>query len=163
MKALPNIKLVPFEMNTYSLIQHSKFVATITGTAGWEAVSGGKSAVIFGQAWYTNFPGVFQYTETLDPYALANYEIDHDALEGAVSRLISRTGQGVLDPNFIATSAYKDNFDGKKNVHTLAKSLAKIIAHQDAMDTESSELTTKLQEPELVLTARQDTGEPYAP
>jgi hypothetical protein len=37
---LKNVKLVPMKTNTYELIKYSQVVATITGTAGWEALPG---------------------------------------------------------------------------------------------------------------------------
>lgn len=43
------------------MIRNSEFVATITGTAGFEAISGGKPVLAFGLAWYRGLPGVTIY------------------------------------------------------------------------------------------------------
>ena len=60
MSKLKNTKIVPMEMDTYALINNAAAVATITGTAGWEAVLRGKPALVFGYAWYKHAPGVFK-------------------------------------------------------------------------------------------------------
>lgn len=65
MTSIPNIRLISSEINTYDLIDKCKFVATITGTAGFEAVSGGKPVLVFGLAWYRCLPGVSIYNDKI--------------------------------------------------------------------------------------------------
>ena len=43
------------------LIGSCDLTATITGTAGWEAVKSGKPVVIFGTTWYQDAPGVMRF------------------------------------------------------------------------------------------------------
>jgi len=57
--ALPNTVLLPITTKSASLIEHAKAVATVTGTAGWEAVLRGKPALVFGYPDYLYAPGVF--------------------------------------------------------------------------------------------------------
>ncbi|MDD5290969.1 MAG: hypothetical protein PHZ04_02525 [Patescibacteria group bacterium] len=57
---LKRVKLIPIETDTYTLINKSLAVATVTGTAGWEAVLRSKPAIIFGYPWYRDCPGVFK-------------------------------------------------------------------------------------------------------
>jgi len=59
------VKLADWYCDTFKLIEQSQFVSTITGSAGFEAISGGKPALIFGYAWYRKFPGVFKWSENL--------------------------------------------------------------------------------------------------
>lgn len=66
MTSIPNIRLISSEINTYDLIDKCKFVATITGTAGFEAVSGGKPVLVFGLAWYRCLPGVSIYNDKIE-------------------------------------------------------------------------------------------------
>lgn len=47
------------------LIEECDIVATIAGTAGWEAVKSGKPALIFGTTWYENAPGVIVFDDLL--------------------------------------------------------------------------------------------------
>jgi len=47
------------------LIEECDIVATIGGTAGWEAVKCGKPALIFGTTWYESAPGVIIFNDLL--------------------------------------------------------------------------------------------------
>ena len=47
-------------MNSYKLISKSLAVATITGTAGWEAFVNKKPVLMFGSYFYQDAPGVFK-------------------------------------------------------------------------------------------------------
>lgn len=56
---LPNVALIPIETQSAVLIDHSKAVATITGSAGLEGILRGKPVLTFGFAWYNGCEGVF--------------------------------------------------------------------------------------------------------
>ncbi len=55
-----NVQLIPIETNSFSLINQSQAVATVTGSVGWEAILRHKPALIFGSAWYNDYPGIFK-------------------------------------------------------------------------------------------------------
>ncbi len=57
---LKNVKLVPVDTDTFTLTNHSRALATVTGTAGFEAIFRGKSVLIFGFPWYLHAPGLFR-------------------------------------------------------------------------------------------------------
>lgn len=63
--AIPGVRLVPLETSTFDLIHSSQAVATVTGTAGWEAVLRGKPALIFGFPWYRHCDGVLSVRDTV--------------------------------------------------------------------------------------------------
>lgn len=73
---LKNVRIVPLETNTFELLRYSKAVATVTGTAAWEAVMRSKPAFLFGHVWFQNAPGVFRVN-------------DVDSCRGAFSKIIS--------------------------------------------------------------------------
>ncbi len=58
-----NVRLVPIDTNPFHLIKNSKAVATITGTAGWEAMVLKKPAIIFGLSWYEGYVGVLKVSD----------------------------------------------------------------------------------------------------
>ena len=57
---MPNVNFISMKSNNYSLIDNSIAVATITGTAGWEAILRGKPSFIFGNIFYQYAPGVYK-------------------------------------------------------------------------------------------------------
>lgn len=57
-----NVKLIDINFDSFQLIDNSKAVVTLTGTAGVEALIRGVPALIFGHAWYRLCPGVFEIT-----------------------------------------------------------------------------------------------------
>jgi len=61
--SLENTKLVETSTPSHDLIDNSEATATVTGTAGWEAVVRGTPAIVFGNAWYRLCDGV-HYVET---------------------------------------------------------------------------------------------------
>jgi hypothetical protein len=58
-----NVTYISKEVDTYWLMGNCRFVATITGTAGWESITGGKPCLFFGLAWYANIPGAVRYKD----------------------------------------------------------------------------------------------------
>lgn len=61
--SLRNTHLIPAEINSFDLINKSQAVATVAGTAGWEAVLMSKPALIFGYVWYMYCEGVFRVSD----------------------------------------------------------------------------------------------------
>ena len=66
MKTLPNVHMLPMEMQSLELIKRSVFTASITGTASLESAISGKKAVIFGQTWFSGCPNVWQFDDLKD-------------------------------------------------------------------------------------------------
>lgn len=58
LSVIPGVKIIPLETESYSLIDRSRAIATITGSAAWEAVLRGKPAVIFGHPWFQDLTGL---------------------------------------------------------------------------------------------------------
>jgi hypothetical protein len=62
--SLPNVELIALGENTFQLIDNSKGVGVVTGSAGWEAVLRSKPCFVFGYTWYHGCEGTF-YTSTI--------------------------------------------------------------------------------------------------
>ncbi|MGO3182954.1 MAG: capsular polysaccharide export protein, LipB/KpsS family [Aequorivita sp.] len=129
-KRLQRIKklvLVPNETNTYALIKNCLFVSTISGTMGWEAITGGKNVLIFGWGvWYKTFPGVFSFEDNPDYKELLTNQIDHSQLEKEATQLKSKTGKGIVFP----ISYYFDlvpGFTPEQNTKDIAASIKKFL------------------------------------
>jgi len=97
---LPQAVYLSREISSYDLMRHSQFVSTITGTAGWEAIKGGKPALIFGPAWYASLPGVFQFRPKMDVKEILACRIDHAELEKQLNELLTKAGVGIVDREY---------------------------------------------------------------
>lgn len=117
LQRIPNVRFMPSDANTHALTAKSQFVAVITGTAGWEAITKGKPAVVFGHIWFRMLPGIFEFRQDLDPAAIAAMQIDHGALEAAAGALAARGHPGVAVRGW--EKIVKD-FDPQKNVTFIA-------------------------------------------
>ena len=58
--ALPNVRLVNFDVNIKKLILKSKGVITVNSTAGYEALLLNKPVYLFGRVFYENFNNVYK-------------------------------------------------------------------------------------------------------
>jgi hypothetical protein len=122
--ALKNVRLLDPTIDTYVLMEKSRIVATITGTAGWEAISGGKNTLVFGNPWYKGLPGIFAFDDSFGVEDILNFEIDHDELEKAINDLLRKTGDGIIDEHY--TSLVKV-YDPEKNSIKIADFIEELL------------------------------------
>jgi hypothetical protein len=97
---IPNIQYLT-EGNTHQLTEYSQFVATITGSAGWEAICGGKNVLIFGAAWYRSLPGVYEYRANLRCEEIMSNSASIDEVRAGFERLMATSMPGIVDPAYI--------------------------------------------------------------
>ena len=95
LETIPNVVYVSRTFDTYELMKYSQFVATITGTAGYEAITGGKPVLVFGRAWYKRLPGVFTYSDNLRFEDIVKCKINHAAVEAGLNSILKKTGKGI--------------------------------------------------------------------
>ena len=123
MMTIKNAIMVPIKTNTYDLTRNCQFVATITGTAGWEAITGGKNVMTFGHAWYNGLPGVFIQEEVKNIDEILKYKINHEELQSSFNELSKRLAKGYVDKEFIN---YSDNpYDEESNSNSIANAIEK--------------------------------------
>jgi hypothetical protein len=60
----PNVCFLSLSSNPFALIDNAQAVATVSGTAGWEALVRGKPAIHFGYPWWQECEGAFQVTSS---------------------------------------------------------------------------------------------------
>ncbi|MFP3938692.1 MAG: hypothetical protein ACLF0P_00145 [Thermoanaerobaculia bacterium] len=75
----PRIHLLPLHFSSQVAVRGSEIVATVSGTAGWEALQAEKPVITFGYPWYRSLPGVL-----------------HARSRSEVSRMLSRAKAGEL-------------------------------------------------------------------
>lgn len=125
---LEKIKKVVYiskKFNTFTLTENAQFVATVTGSVGWEAISVGKPAVVFGQAWYCSLPGVFKYSHNLKVEKVLAYKFSYEELEKAYNILMCKTAIGIVDNDY---ARMFDGYSDVCNIQNLKNSLEKIVS-----------------------------------
>ncbi|QFY62019.1 hypothetical protein FZ934_17420 [Rhizobium grahamii] len=125
LSALSNVTLLSNAEDSISLIKGSIGVATITGTAGWEALFHGKPVIVFGLAWYRFIEGVFAFQTDL------SFETFSSAVPPSPERLADKlddalmtTGRGIVDSHY---RVLVDGFDAIANAHDVAESLVRFV------------------------------------
>jgi hypothetical protein len=102
-RRMTNVVFVDRSIDTYQLLSKCRFTATITGTVGWEAISGGKSVIVFGRPWYLTLPGVERWPVDATPEQVAHKVIDHGKLSNETNRLLRKTARGIVDSAYQAS------------------------------------------------------------
>ncbi len=63
LNSIQNLLIAPMDFDQKKLILNSLAVATVTGTAGWEAIQYGKFCINFGEPWYKRHPNSINFDE----------------------------------------------------------------------------------------------------
>jgi capsule polysaccharide export protein KpsC/LpsZ len=125
MDALPKVRWIPRHFNTYELLRHAQFAVTISGTVGWEAITGGKPVLVFGRTWYHSLPGVVPYRHDLRLEDVMGQRIDHAELEHGTRALQTRMGVGVVDRDY---RVLVKDFDPEQNAKMVVDSVMRLLA-----------------------------------
>ncbi|MEO0912581.1 MAG: hypothetical protein AAFY59_06265 [Pseudomonadota bacterium] len=115
---IPSVEILPSHADTHLLADRAHFVAVITGTAGWEAIRKGKPALVFGNAWYADLPGVTRYREGLTYEEIVGAEIEHADLERKAGALVARFHDGIVERHYAGQVA---QYDAKENARRVAR------------------------------------------
>ena len=114
---------MPSNADTHALSKNAQFVASVTGTVGWEAIRQGTPAMVFGAAWYSSLEGVIKYRPGLDFEKIATMKIDHEKLQSSTGALFSTTHEGVIEQLFFPLIPDLDHELNTLNVATTALQL----------------------------------------
>lgn len=104
LKQLKRVRVADIKTPSISLIQGAKLVATISGTAGWEAIRMNTPVISFGWGWYNEFPGIYKYDSELDMIAISNADIQRPELECAFNDFKRKCCKGVVDDAYLTIS-----------------------------------------------------------
>jgi len=118
------VQYVPSDTSTHELSSRAKLTATVCSTAGYEALRKGKPALVFGNPWYGDFPGVFRWHDGIDLERISEATFPHSELETAMGRLQGRCHPGIIE------LLYKDraeNFDAERNAAQVAATIAALL------------------------------------
>lgn len=133
---IPRTRYLPIKTDSLDLIRGSEAVATVTGTAGWEALQMGKPVICFGSAWYRSLPGAFDWTPDFDYGRVEGHTFDADGLQAAFNTLCGYLRPGIVDPDY---QVLKADFDEVANARTTVQGLLDFVRDIEAAKDESRE------------------------
>ena len=121
---IKSICFIPSYADTNLLTEKAIFIATVTGTVGWEALCRGKNILVFGHAWYKDFPGVIKYNDCLKYEEIIKKVSTEKSLLLKFQKLMAISHDGVIDRAY--TNLVK-NYDVEENINKTAKSISELI------------------------------------
>jgi hypothetical protein len=131
LKSTQKVVFVPLETSTFDLMKNAQAVATITGTAGWEALVKQKPVMVFGHNFYEYAPGVSLITTKEDAKESINniinktfiYDenklklflqaVEDTAIKGHIDLLYKQVSQCTTEESVINISRYIHEFIDK--------------------------------------------------
>ncbi len=123
-----NVTLVPLSESQTELIDNAEAVATITGTAGWEAIARQVPSIIFGNPWYRTCSGTFSIKSKEELESVIN-----DLVEGSITipkntvRYFSQAILEVSEKGYLNQTTSTSTIGYEQNVQALYKSLCEYI------------------------------------
>jgi hypothetical protein len=118
---------MPSHASTHELTARALYVASISGTVGWEAVRKGKPALVFGHTWYASLPGVHTWHAGLTHEAIVGGPPDHAALEQAVGQLLAQGHAGIVERHY---TPLVPGYDDTRNAQSVASALLPLLLGQ---------------------------------
>ncbi|WP_321417455.1 DUF354 domain-containing protein [uncultured Desulfobacter sp.] len=108
-KEYNNVQIIPFEIDSFSLIDNAEATVTATGTVAFESAVRGVPSLVFGSVWFDAMEGIFRIRskkdvenvlkkittgykpdiEKIEKYIMAAYECSSNAYPNLVKREIS--------------------------------------------------------------------------
>lgn len=95
LRMLAGVRFAADDMPSRRLIEECRLVATIVGTAGYEAMLTGKPCIHFGDAWYAGLPGAFHFDEDIDVQAIARFTPEKADLDQGMNELLGSLPDGL--------------------------------------------------------------------
>ncbi len=131
--ALPNVLLIARDVDTFQLREQCRAVATVTGSAGFEALFRGKPVLLFGYRFYQYARGVFRIYSTEDLKQAVRQIFDEGAAPTLVEarvylRAMEETGiRGVLNPWHMKVTGMTEEEHVKNNTEAILGELQTIF------------------------------------
>ena len=123
-RRISNVVRVPSYVSSKHLIERCKFLATVSSSQGWEALSCGKKVLTFGNPWYLNLPGVIPYHKDVKYSNLLSTSFKQSDLKTKLRELLSRSHAGVLLPNSDRSTL---NLDTKDNAEIVVNTIYDLV------------------------------------
>jgi hypothetical protein len=129
--ALPGTVYLAGSASTFDLTKNALAVATIAGTAGWEALQMGKPVICFGAVWYRSLPGVLNWPDDYAFEKLENFCFDKQRLQQALSEMSRHFYTGIT-----VIKGYSEqvaDFDPVTNGDNIVRGVISFLEEQQQM------------------------------
>lgn len=127
LRSMSRVRYVRKDVDTYKLLEGCQFLATITGTAGWEAVTGGKPCLVFGYPWYATIPGVTRYRAGLTVDEVCANVAGRDEVLAAYRRMAQKTRPGIIDTLYVNMW---EGYDASSNARNIGAFISEVVQSQ---------------------------------
>lgn len=125
--ALPSVRILSTQCDPFDIIDCCQFVVTSGGTTALEGVARGKPALLFGDAWYKDCPGVHR-VNSIDEIRLLFQKSPKDL--GCDSRSFANFVESITKGCFRGLADYPPAdypVEKEENVNNLAKSILEVM------------------------------------
>jgi len=96
LNSINKVKLVSSDIHSQQLIDSSKLVATLTGSAGYEALARSKSVITFGDVWYNEVEGCFRVYKPSDVKLALQHALNYKIVSTNVDSIFHEIAQQSL-------------------------------------------------------------------
>lgn len=123
----PRVKFVPLEMDSFSLIENSIAVSTITGTVGWESVVRKKPVIIFGVIWYECMRGVLRVKDDESAAKIYEFIKNYEYSEQALYAYLYTFSQHTIQAYHYSTYKKLTGISHDDSVDRLVQSISSLL------------------------------------
>lgn len=129
---IPHVRLVPIDTSTFTLTEHAQVTATVSGSAGWEALIRGKKCLVFGIPWYRDCPGALPVRSTEDcKKALVDVRKDPLVKDADIIAFLKAIQEvGVRAHNGAASKVLWPDVSGEENMQVIAETICRELSHK---------------------------------
>lgn len=122
--AFPNVRLVRRDTVTFDLIDKARAVASIVGTALWEAIVRRTPALVFGEPWYKGCPGSYTVRTTEDCRQALERILAGERPDPAATRLFLKAAEDAAFVGYICSDDEPvAGIDEETNVQRMTKAI----------------------------------------
>jgi len=124
-----NVKLIAPGEDTKRVINNSQGVIVISGTMGWEAFLAGKPALVLGDVFYDQFPGVYKISNIEQIRSLFNSNLkvaEVDDIAIALNAIYKGSFKGMFDVHKLDTAQIVLS---EENLSALEEGILKIVEY----------------------------------
>ena len=124
LRQLDRVSVMHPSLSSQLLEDKCAAVATVTGTAGWEAIRDSRPCICFGHAWYLDCPGVHKFDENFDVEFVISNPPQRDKSEKFLQEVIAKSHEGITYEFFLKDD---DPMYIKKNLQSITNTLEGLI------------------------------------